>query len=151
GPRPPRARRTPAAPEARPVRAPRSSAHRPVSRISRPDFVMYATRLTPPSAADTCTRSISSPWTNSGPVPAEARTVKLAVAVSTAGWLVGMARLAVALDELRVPASVALVDVTASNWPWARIDTTVPGGMLAADSATFTGFVVVVGSVMSGL
>ena len=119
--------------------------------ISRPDFVMYATCVAPPRLADTRTRSTSSPWAYTGPPPLEAVSVKLADALMMLGSLVGIVTLAEAVDEERLPLSVALVELLLPTCPFAVTVTVVPTGMLAPAMVTATGLVVPAGSVMSGV
>src|SRR3972149_95901 len=121
------------------------------STISRPDFVIYATCEAAPQPAVTLTRSTASPWTKTGPPPTPASRMKLAEAVSTLGWSVGITRLAGAVVAAAVPVSVTVVELTLPTWPWTRTVTVVPGGILAPSRTTLTGFGVPAGRVTSGL
>src|SRR5437667_10843470 len=112
---------------------------------------MYATCVAPPRLADTRTRSTSSPWAYTGPPPLEAVSVKLADALMMLGSLVGIVTLAEAVDEERLPLSVALVELLLPTCPFAVTVTVVPTGMLAPAMVTATGLVVPAGSVMSGV
>jgi len=92
--------------------------------------VAYVTCDDRPKAAVTRTRSTSSPCANSGSVPGRAASVKVAEALITLGWFVGMVRLAVAVDAARVPASGVLVaELAAPSNGLAVTVTVVPSGM----------------------
>jgi len=64
---------------------------------------------------------------------------------------VGIVRFAVAVDEDELPERVAVADVVPPASPADVTVTTVPVGMFDALSATATGFVVLLGSVTSGV
>src|SRR5438132_1373950 len=68
----------------------------------------------------------------------------------TLGSFVGIVTLAEAVDEERLPASVALAELAAPTSPFTVTVTVVPTGMLAPAMVTATGLVVPAGSVMSG-
>lgn len=69
----------------------------------------------------------------------------------TVGSLVGIVRFAEAVDEVDVPESVAVADVVPPARPEEVTVTRVPGGMFDAATATFTGLVVLLGRVISGV
>jgi hypothetical protein len=78
--------------------------------------------------------------------------VNVAVAVTTAGSLVGSVTFAVAVEAAVVPErGVLFAEDNAPNCGVTLTVMTVPTGMLDAWSATVAGFAVVVGSVMSGV
>src|SRR3990170_2541167 len=78
-------------------------------------------------------------------------SVKLADALMTLGSFVGMGTLAEAVEEARLPASVAAPELALPIWPFVVTVTVVPTGMLAPVMVTATGLVVPAGSVMSGV
>src|SRR3989442_3494610 len=77
--------------------------------------------------------------------------MKVQETVTTVGSLVGIVRFAEAVDEVDVPESVAVADVVPPARPEEVTVITVPGGMFDAATATFTGLVVLLGRVISGV
>src|SRR2546428_14086239 len=100
---------------------------------------MYATCVAPPRLADTRTRSTSSPSAYTGPPPLEAVSVKLADALMMLGSFVGIVTLAEAVDDERLPLSVALVELRLPTCPFAVTPTVGPTGLLAPAMVTARG------------